>query len=72
MEDDLQWKMTSNGRQPLMEDDLKILKVEYLSNSLLDHTQISNFSLYHIDQPYFVNPLNEDDLQWKKTSKYLK
>ena len=32
MEDDLQWKTTSNGRQPLMEDDLKISKVEYLSN----------------------------------------
>jgi hypothetical protein len=28
-----------------MEEDLKILKVEYLSNSLLDPTQILNFSL---------------------------
>ena len=28
-----------------MEDDLKILKVEYLSNHLLDHTQILNLSL---------------------------
>ena len=27
-----------------MEDDLKILKVEYLSNGLLDHTQILNLS----------------------------
>ena len=61
MEDDLQWRTTSNGRQPIMEDDHKILKVEYLSNRLLNHTQILNFSLY--DQPYFVNPLNEDDLQ---------
>jgi hypothetical protein len=25
-----------------MEDDLKILKVEYLNNHLLDHTQILN------------------------------
>ena len=25
-------KMTSNGRRPLMEDDLKILKVEYPGN----------------------------------------
>ena len=28
-----------------MEDDLNILKVEYLSNQLLDHIQISNLSL---------------------------
>ena len=32
-------------RRPQMEDDLKILKVKYLSNPLLDHTQILNFSL---------------------------
>jgi hypothetical protein len=41
-----------------MEDDLKILKVEYLSNHLLDHTQI--FNLY------------EDNLQWKNTLTYQK
>ena len=29
-----------------MEDDLKILKVEYLSNHLLDPTQILNLRLY--------------------------
>ena len=45
MDHDLQWKTTSNGRRPPMEDDLKILKVEYLSNHLLDHTQILNLSL---------------------------
>ena len=28
-----------------MEDNLKILKVEYLSNPLLDHTQIINLRL---------------------------
>jgi hypothetical protein len=28
----LEMKTTSNGRQPPMEDNLKILKVEYLSN----------------------------------------
>ena len=28
-----------------MEDNLKILKVEYLSNRLLDHTQILNLDL---------------------------
>ena len=31
-------------RQPPMEDDLKILKVEYLSNLLVDHTQNKNLS----------------------------
>jgi hypothetical protein len=36
MEDDIQWKTTSNGRQPTMEDDLNILKVEYLSNHCMD------------------------------------
>ena len=48
-----------------MEDDLKIFIVEYLSNLLLDHTQILNLSFY--DKPYFVNSLNEYDLKWKTT-----
>jgi hypothetical protein len=34
-----------------MEGDLKILKVEYLSNCLLDHTKILNLRLY--DQTIF-------------------
>jgi hypothetical protein len=34
MEEDLKWKKTSNGRRPQM--DLKILKVEYLSNHSSD------------------------------------
>ena len=38
-----------------MEDDLKILKVEYLSNHLLDHTLILNLSLD--DQTKFYNAL---------------
>jgi hypothetical protein len=50
-----------------MEDYLNILKVEYHSNYLLDHTQILNWGFY--DQ-YFFDPLNEDDLKWKTTSKY--
>ena len=53
-----------------MEDDLKILKVEYLSNHLLDHTQILNLSWDN--QTIYLNPQNEDDLQWKTTSKYEK
>ena len=51
IEDDLQWKTTSNGRwppldvtpngrRPPIEEDLKILEVEYLSNHLLDYTPI--------------------------------
>ena len=51
-----------------MEDDLKILKVEYLSNQLLDHTQILNLSLH--DQPVFWNSSNQCNLQWKMTPKY--
>ena len=40
---------------------LKILKVEYLSNPLLDRTQILNLGLD--DQTMFYK--NEDDLQWR-------
>ena len=38
-----------------MEDDLKILKVEYLSNHLLDHFQIINLNLDDLN--YFVQIL---------------
>ena len=50
-----------------MEDDLKTSKVEYLSNHLLDHTQILNLSFS--DQTKFINffkwrqPWAEDDLK---------
>ena len=50
-----------------MEDDLKILKVEYLSNNSLDHTQILTLSFK--DQTIFC-PSNEGDLQGKTTSEY--
>ena len=36
-----------------MEDDLKILEVEYLSNHVLDNTQILSLSVDY--QPYFTN-----------------
>ena len=61
-----------------MEDDLKISKEEYLSNHLLDHTQILSLSLN--DQIIFLQifkmkttftgrrPSMGDDLQWKTTS----
>ena len=41
-EDDIQWKTTSNRKRPPTEDDLKKWFVEYLSNHLLDLTQIWN------------------------------
>ena len=53
-----------------MEDDLNILKVEYLSNHWLDFPQILKLSLE--DQTKIKNSSNEDNLQWKKTSKYQK
>jgi hypothetical protein len=58
--------MTSNGRQPPMEVDLKILNVEYLGNRWLDQ----NLSLSSVDQTQIKNAWNEDDHQWKTGSKY--
>jgi hypothetical protein len=48
-------------KKPPMEDELKLLKAEYLSNHLLDHTQFWNLSLY--DQTIFCQCFNEDDLK---------
>ena len=56
------------GRRPPMEEDLKIWKVEYLSNHWTDLLQILNWSSE--DQNKIQNILNEDELQWKTTSKY--
>ena len=70
MEDDLQWKRNPNGRGPPMEEDLKIFKVEFLSNHWSDFTQILNLSLG--DQTEITNAWKEDDHQWKKNSKYWK
>ena len=39
MKDNIHWKTTSNGRQHLVEDDLKILKVKYLGDYFWDHTK---------------------------------
>ena len=55
MEDDLQ-----------LEDNLKILKVEYISNNWSDLSQILNFSSG--DQTKMKNTWNEEDLQWKTNS----
>ena len=38
----LEMKTTSDGRRPSIEDNLKILNVEYLSNHWSDLSQISN------------------------------
>ena len=67
-----QMKITSNGRWPKMEDDLKIWKVEYLSDHWSDLTQIWNLSLQDLTRGYKgVNwrwTRMEDDLRWKTTS----
>ena len=63
-------RISHQWRWPPMEDELKIL-VEYLSNHLLDPTQILNISLY--DQIILYKffkwrcPPMEDDLQLKTT-----
>ena len=50
-----------------MKDDLKIFKVEYLSNNLLNHTQILNLILDDQTIVYkslkWRRPLMEDDLK---------
>ena len=71
-----QMKITSIGRQPNVEDDLKIWKVEYVSNHWSDLTQIWNLSLYGFTKGYTSvkwrwHPM-EVDLKWKMTSKYEK
>ena len=51
-----------------MEDDLKILKVEYLSSYWLDPTQSRNISLW--TKLNFKEISIEDNLKRKMTSKY--
>ena len=48
-----------------MEEDIKILKVEYLSNHWSDFAQILNLSL--CDQIKIENYINKDDHAWKMT-----
>ena len=59
-----------------MEDDLKIWKVEYLSNHWSDRTQILNLSYWDQTKVQKVikgrRPPMEADLQRKMTSKYEK
>ena len=51
-----------------MEEDLKIFKVEFLSNHWSDLPQILN--LCWGEQSKLEITYNEDDLQWKTTSKH--
>jgi hypothetical protein len=51
-----------------MEDDLKILKVEYLSNHWSDLIQILTYA--NRTKPKCTEALNKDDLGWKTTTKY--
>ena len=54
-------------RRPKMEDDLIILKVEYLNNRLLDHTQILSLNLGDQSKVFIYfkrrQPSMEDDLK---------
>ena len=52
-------------RQPQMEDDHKIIKVEYLSNHWSDLPQILNLSSG--DKIKIKYAWNENELQWKTT-----
>jgi hypothetical protein len=52
-----------------MEDDLKISKVEYLSNRLLDTAQILNLDLG--DQSKVFKYFNEDNQTWMKQQKNI-
>ena len=47
-EDDIRWKMTSNGRQP------KIAKFEYLSNHWSNHSKIVNLGLNDTANLHYV------------------
>jgi hypothetical protein len=64
MEDDLQWKRTSNGRLPLKS------KVKYLNNYWSDLPKILDLGLCDQNKLYkLTRPPMEDDLKWKTTSK---
>ena len=53
-----------------MEDELKIFKAEYLNNHWSNIAQNLNLSLWDLTK--IKNAWNEDDHQWKMTSKYQK
>jgi hypothetical protein len=58
--------LNEDNFRPPMEDNINVIKMEYLSNHLWDPTQILNLSLD--DQA--TNPLNGDDLHRKMASEY--
>ena len=63
----MEMKMTYSGRQSTMEDNLKISNFEYLSNHWSDLPKILNLSSG--EETQIKNTWNEDNLQWKTTSK---
>ena len=60
--------MSSETTHPPSRPTVNVCDMEYLSNYWTDLPQILNLSLG--DQTKIENAWNEDDLQWKTTSKY--
>ena len=60
----LNMKLTYSGRRTTEDDDLKILKVEYLSNRWLDLLQILKSIMVEMKTPYNGRrPTEEDNLK---------
>ena len=82
MEDDLQWKMTSNGKRPPMEDYLKYQKSnisaatggkvpKFETISATTRKIFPKFSTQaYVTKANFTNVSHEDDLQWKTISNF--
>ena len=66
IEDYLQW------RWHLMEDDLKILKVQNLSNQLFDHHNLLNFSLGDHDLQLLLKKTTSKYQKWNISNLMLK
>jgi hypothetical protein len=77
MEDNLQWKRTSNGRRPQMEDDLKWKTTSNGRRPLMEDDlkilKVEYLSNRSLDQTHILNLSlkdhiilsNEDNLQWE-------
>ena len=68
LDDQIIFYNSEKRRKPPMDDDINILKVEYLSNTLLDHNQILNFlddqTIFYKSLKWRQTPM-EDDLSGK-------
>jgi hypothetical protein len=81
MEDDLQWKTTSNGRQPPMEDHLQWKRTSYARRPPMEDDlkiiKVEYLRKHLLDHTQILNlglydqtnPFNEGNLQKKTTSK---